>query len=196
VGEPCLVKRGSEFGGVESIVLRVLKEAPHDRMHDERAEYLLGVEATAGAKDSTDLHERASPFGNVMDDAKVEDGIVGGVRDRDRSRIAHPEPNARSVGAEALAGAGNHAGVEIERVDGRGPERPEDQVGADSPAATDLECPPAVKRPAHVQQATGLEVPLDGSTQRVVHEGELGSIQDHGPCSDLPGPRPTAATAT
>jgi len=69
-------------------------EAPHDRMDDDPAEDLFGIEAAAGAEHAVDLGEASWPVGNVVKNAEIEHRVVGGVGHRDRGGVADPDAGA------------------------------------------------------------------------------------------------------
>ena len=92
-GKTGLLSGSCEGRGVETVRLWVVEQAARDRMLYERTQDLLGVEPAARLEHSLDLAERPSPLRYVMDDAEVEDGIVGRRGDRNGGRVGHPEAN-------------------------------------------------------------------------------------------------------
>lgn len=88
--------------GVESIVERMFEYASYDGVQDEPLEHLLAVEGPAGTKDPLHLGYGPPPVRNMVNDAEVEHGVVGGIRRTDRAGVTHPEPYAASIFREPM----------------------------------------------------------------------------------------------
>ena len=79
----CLDPQAGLFEGFEE--LRVVKpvfawmveQSPCHGMAEEPLEHLFCVEAPSGLENSTHLSERSSPIGNVMENPKIKDGVIG-----------------------------------------------------------------------------------------------------------------------
>jgi hypothetical protein len=178
-GKTGFAKRPCEGVCVKPIIPWMVEEPARDWVVYEGPQDLLRVEHATRLEHALYLAERQSPLRYVMDDAEVEDGVVGRSRYWNRRRVPHPEANPRSSRAQPLAGARNHPRVEIEGVNGIGTEHVENEACSHPTAATELERPPARHWTAHAQQAARLKVPLERRARRVVHERKLKAVQQH-----------------
>jgi hypothetical protein len=150
-------------------------------MHDESREHFFRVEPAAWFEDAMNFGKGTAPLGHVMDDAEVKHRIVGRIWCADGSGVTNPEPGAGSTDRETRFRARDHPCIEVECVDGIGPEDAENQLGADSPPAADFQGPPTTHPAAHPQQSRRFKTPLYRGANRVVHQRVFGAIEKHRP---------------
>lgn len=176
-GEAGSVEGADELLVVEPVLEGVTEQAAPNGVEDEIFEDLFGIEPAAWFEYAVDLGEAFAPVGDVMDDAEVEDGIVGIVGSINLGGIADPEPDAVTAFLEAFGGAFDHAWIEVERVDGCGMKHIEDKLGSHAAAASDFERVGVGRGPAHFEQPAGFDVVLNPGADRVVHGDEFDPVE-------------------
>ncbi len=79
LSQPGFREAAAESVVVEAILLGMIEEAAPDRVPDELLEDFLGIEPASWLEHASDLTQRIAPLGDMVDDAEVEDRIVGSV---------------------------------------------------------------------------------------------------------------------
>ena len=110
---------------------------------------LLRIEHSAGPQHPVNLNQNAAPVGNVVNDAKVKDGIVGSIRRIYGSGITNPKPDPRPAGTQSLLRDDHHPRVQVERINGGSTKDVQNQLRTNPPAAANLKCPCAGHRATH-----------------------------------------------
>lgn len=112
----------------------------------ERARHLLEEEPSARPEHATDLRHGIRPLLYLVDRTEVEHGVeplVGA-----SIRVASPTATrAGSLPEKPIPRALNHVWVDVYELEPRGAEAVQDDLPADSPAAPELEDPPAIEPP-------------------------------------------------
>ena len=145
-----LLSRWQETGGTQStakirsikpVVHGVREQAVHQRVVEHPRQWLLRQEQSAWSQHAVNLHQHASPVGNVVNDAKVKHSIVGSLRRIDGSGIAHPKPNPRPAGTQSSLRKGNHLRVQVKGVNRCRAKHVENQFYAHPAATANLKHP-------------------------------------------------------
>ncbi len=150
-----------------------------------------------------DLAQGVAPDGDVVDDAEVEDRVVALVGSSDPRRVTDGDAHSVAARCQTTPSPLHHARIQVEGLDPIGAEAVEDDLRTDAAATAHLEGDAAIHRPAHIEETLSLEVPLDGSADRVVHGPGLEAIEQHcvisfwarGSFQYLPRPRRAPRTA-
>lgn len=163
----------------EAVFLRMIEEAAHHPMQDEGPEDLFAIESTTGLKHAVHFCYCPTPVGHVMDDAKVEDGVVLRIIGGDRTCIANPEIHARPEMREPIVRPTDHPRVEIESVDAVCAETLDDDLDTNATPASDFQRAAALHHATQPEQTRRFDVALDSRTHRIVHQCILEMIQEH-----------------
>jgi hypothetical protein len=128
----------TKIGGLEPVFHRVRKYPGHDRMIEEFSDRFLGTECAAGLQYPGDLAQSGTPSGDVVNDAEIENGIVGSIRRGDVGGVSNPEADLLFMHAKSMAREINHAWVQIEGIHPPGVEKVKNQFHADAAATSQL----------------------------------------------------------
>lgn len=175
---------GGELLATEAILSRMVGEGPRRPRIENPASQLMEEEPPSGPQHTPDLRDRALPVRNVMDDPEVEDRVerlILGVDGRDISdaqldSIGHEtgKPTTRFL---------HHVRVEVDGSYVRCAELGEDDLGADTSTAADLEHVAPIDRSAQPAEERCLMSTLPTGANRIVHQDLLDSVQLHPPTS-------------
>jgi len=157
----------------------MIEEAARDRVTNDSGENLLGVERASRFQNTIYLLQRSPPVWNMVQNAEVEDRVVGGVGHGDCGCIADPKPRAIRLDRKPAARPVDHSRVEIESVHPSGVELLKDNLHAYTASASDFQYGSASDVTAHSTQLGGLEPTLERLAQRVVHQGEFKKVEYH-----------------
>ena len=170
-------ERLEEVGLIEAVGLGMGEQAPNERMDQGAPQHLLGVEAAARPQNPCHLGEGAAPLGYVVNDAKVEHGVVGRIRRGDARSVAGPEPDASAAGPEPGLRLGHHPGIKVKRIDPLGTEEVEDDLSTNAAATADLQRDFAAHAPSESQEATRLNLPLQECANGGVAAADARSVR-------------------
>ena len=90
-----------EFVMVEAIFPWVFEKRPTKTLADEVAQDFFGIETATWFKDSPNFREGGSPVRNMVNDAKIESGIIMAIRSGKMGSIADAQSHREMFKASA-----------------------------------------------------------------------------------------------